>query len=207
MTASPPAVNGRQGRETRRSAADPNSTGASARRYHRAIDSGGAVTSVRGKAAWIVPAALVFACVAKAETQQVRAGCLPAETAFELTPANQMKGAELRAFLPGKHVTAERRNTDGKSSRYGFEFRADGSLVFDCRNMSGQPCRNFTPGAGARDIGVWRIDGDQVVLQRTRFAAQGRKDGRVTFHRQGGVYAGGRTSAPHFCLAGPILLE
>lgn len=149
----------------------------------------------------------LLAFATSAEAQQARASCRIAESPFDLTLANQIKGGQLRAFLSGKRLVAQRLDNDGASTRYGFEFRPDGSLVFTCHNVNRQPCFNFTPGGAARDIGVWRVEGDVLVLQRTRFAAQGRADGRVTFHRQGGIYVGGRTNAPHFCLAGPLLVE
>ena len=162
---------------------------------------------MRCRIARLLTAAAILACCTPAEAQQNRAGCLVPDAPFELTPANRVNGTQLRALLSGKRVVAQRRNNSSPSSRYGFEFRADGSLVFTCQVLNGEPCGFFTPGGSGRDIGVWRIEGDQLVLQRTRFAAQGRIDGRVTLHRQGNVYAGGRTSAPHFCLAGPLVVE
>jgi hypothetical protein len=156
----------------------------------------------------VVAAVLLAGSAAAGAQQRSGGGCRAGEPPFELTPANQIKGAELRTLLPGKRLFAERQMNDRKrANRFGFEFRADGSLVFTCRGAGGQACPQFTPGTGGRDVGVWRIEGDQIVLQRTRFAEQGRVDGRVTLHRKGGTYAGGRTSAPHFCLPGLIIVE
>ena len=48
-----------------------------------------------------------------------------------------------------------------------------------------EPCRGFNrgnPQAPDRDVGVWQIETDQLVLQRTRFSAEGRDEGRFTLH-------------------------
>ncbi len=141
---------------------------------------------------------------------QNRGGCAVGRPPFATTPANQIGGAELKALLPGARLIAMRLDSNRNETRYGFEFRADGSLVFTCHTLSGSTCTNFNPAnpsARGRDIGVWRIESDVVVVQRTRFAEAGRQDGRVTLHRQGNVYAGARTVGPHFCLPGLVMLE
>lgn len=162
-----------------------------------------AITSVKTGCLVILLSALAAA------NASAQGRCQAGQPPFATTAANRMKGAELRDWLPGKRIVAERLNSSGKRvNRRVYEFRADGSILITCTGPRGEPCTRFNPSSGvSRDVGVWKIDGDALVLNRTQFAEDGRSEARVTLHRQGSVYAAAPAGGPHFCLPGLIVVE
>ncbi len=154
---------------------------------------------------WIAAAAFLLGGAPAAAQQQGR--CQVADPPFQTTAANRVPGKELREWLPGKKIYVERRGAQ-RVNRYGFSFRSDGSVSFSCTTANGRPCGRFNADSpAARDIGVWKLEGDVLVVTRTQFAQDGRGEGRVTIHRDGGRYAAARGGGPHLCLPGPLIIE
>lgn len=152
----------------------------------------------------------VLALAAAPAHAQQRARCKPLPPPFATNAANQIKGEALQRRLTGKTMTLTRPAIrPGVQTQFRFEFRADGSIVMTCRlrrgaGGEGRPCGAFGPsGSGGRDVGVWRVEGDQVVIQRTRFAGQ---EGRITLHAEGNLLAV-RRIAGAVCLPGAVTLE
>ena len=56
-------------------------------------------------------------------------------------------------------------------------------------------------------MGVWRVDGDRLVIQRTRSAAEGREEGTFSLHKRDGVVVARSLSGPRFCLPGIVKFE
>ena len=141
---------------------------------------------------------------------QPQARCKPRPPPFTTNAANQIKGEALRRRLTGKTMALMRPALrPGVQLQFRFEFRVDGSVVMTCRlrrgaGGQGRPCGAFGPeGSGGRDVGVWRIESDQVVIQRTRFAGQ---EGRIALHAHGSLLAV-RRIAGAVCLPGTVTLE
>lgn len=159
----------------------------------------------RRRAHWIAAALFLLGGVPAAAQQQGR--CQVADPPFQATSANRMTGKELREWLPGKRIVAERQGAQ-RVNRYSFLFRSDGSVLFSCVSANGRPCVRYNSDSpAARDIGVWKLEGDVLVLTRTQFSQDGRSEGRVTFHRDGGRIAAARGGGPHLCLPGLLIIE
>ncbi|MGH7006269.1 MAG: hypothetical protein ACREIP_20170 [Alphaproteobacteria bacterium] len=131
-----------------------------------------------------------------------------------------MKGAALSERISGKSLVVERTGSgsgEGRLLRFSFHFRSDGSVEIRCESRpmqassgSWRGCRQFNPGntaAPERDLGTWRIEADQLIMQRLRTAAEGREEGRFTFHAQGEVVAARRLTGSAFCVPGIVRLE
>ena len=52
-----------------------------------------------------------------------------------------------------------------------------------------------------------QIGADQLVLQRTRFSAEGRDEGPFTMHTETGVTVAQRLSGAHLCSRGVVEFE
>jgi len=168
-----------------------------------------------GTFAWMLALALLaWSHEPYAQADRDRRRCLASDPPFATSLANQIKGPEISRMLADKSIVALRRSVGGGApeleGRFGFAFRADGSVLFTCQTHRGpgapwEPCRAFNPDtAGSRDVGVWRVEGDVLIVQRTRF---GESEARVTLHRQGNVYAFARLTTAHLCLPGPITVQ
>jgi hypothetical protein len=164
-------------------------------------------------------AALVLAAGAGAgrAQQQGEPGCVAETLPFAANTANQLKGEALSGPLGSKTLVALRTRTGrgARKLRFKFTLRPDGSAVILCEGRpdeagAWQPCRQFNPEstrAPGRDLGIWRIEADQLVFQRIRFSAAGRDEGRFTFHQANGVVEIRRLSGPGFCLPGAVTFE
>lgn len=141
--------------------------------------------------------------------------CRDAPAPFALSAGNQIKGSDLMRRLAGKTMVYTRPSVllSGAPgvAQYRIAFRDDGSMALACRVKPAQaqawrPCAVFGPKPGTvgdRDVGAWRVEGDQLVWQRTRF---GDAESRLAFHAQGDALAVRRIAgAP--CAQGPVSLE
>jgi len=142
--------------------------------------------------------------------------CLPEAPPFAATPDNQLKGEALSALF-GKTLVVTRKQSGpvARNARFRYEFRSDGSVSIRCEVQPGgggawRPCPRYNPDsqvAPDRDLGTWRIEADAFVFQRVRYSAEGRGEGRFTFHRAGGVFAIRHVAGTHFCLPGPVQFQ
>ncbi len=144
-----------------------------------------------------------------------RARCRSAPAPFALTAENQIKGKALLGRLAGRTLVYTRPSVllSGAPgvAQYRLQFRDDGSMAMECRvrpahAAAWRRCAVFGPrpgAAGDRDVGTWRIENDQLVLQRTRF---GEAESRMTLHARGGALAVRRIAGTH-CMQGPVSLQ
>ncbi len=137
---------------------------------------------------------------------------------FALTDANQLKATALRKRVGDKTIVYTRLQTGANFEggvSYRIQLRADGSLRMRCEQKAASaerwsPCRGLNesnPRARDRDVGVWRVEGGDLVLQRTALEALGREEARVALHEANGMFAARGVRGPHFCLPGPIGIE
>jgi hypothetical protein len=151
-----------------------------------------------------------------AAQERRRAPCREAPAPFALSADNQIKGSALHDRLAGKTLVFTRPATGPRGGpgemQFRIEFRGDGSTVLGCRRRRANesawsPCQQFGPEGGQtgdRDVGVWRLEGDQLVLQRTRF---GIEESRVTLHAAQGAALAVRRISGAPCMPGPVMLE
>ncbi|HEY7610652.1 MAG TPA: hypothetical protein VIF14_15590 [Alphaproteobacteria bacterium] len=159
----------------------------------------------------------VLAASAGSGRAEQQAACIPEAPPFAAAPANQLKGEALSGPIAAKTLVVVRKQSGpaARTIRLHFQFRADGSALIRCEvhlreGALWRPCPRFNPGspnAADRDVGIWRIEADQLLLQRVRFSAEGRDEGRFTFHGANGVIGIRRESGPHFCLPGVAKFE
>lgn len=140
--------------------------------------------------------------------QPEQRNCKPLAPPFAANDANQLKKPALGERVTGKTLVFKRPTVRaGVTALFRFEFRRDGTVVMTCRarrgEAAGRPCRGFGPGTSGRDVGVWRVDDDQIAIKRTRFAEL---ESRITLHTQGSRLAVRRVAGAH-CLPGPVTLE
>ena len=140
--------------------------------------------------------------------QPEQRNCKPLAPPFATNDANQLKKPALGERVTGKALVFRRPTVRaGVTAHFRFEFRGDGTVVMTCRarrgEAPGRPCRGFGPGTSGRDVGVWRIENDQIALKRTRFAEL---ESRVALHARGNMLAVRRIAGAH-CMPGPATLE
>lgn len=164
--------------------------------------------------AWLIGIAAAAGAPGAAAQQAPQVRCGTPQPPFEANADNQLKGDVLQQRLSGKTLVFTRPTVGPAGrpfgqARFRIELRTDGSTQMTCkmrRNAGGgwQACQSVgTDGARDRDVGTWRIDGDQIVFQRTRF---GEQESRITLHAVGARLAARRiATAP--CLPGPATLE
>lgn len=140
-------------------------------------------------------------------------GALP----FAATEANRLSDADIHKTLAGKRLVYVRETIKppGQYINSYRELRSDGSVAHQCRNGPSaagpwRPCGAIGSEkksiAGARDVGVWSVNGRMLCTTPAAFGP--RAEGCFAIHRQGQILAAKQmTGSRTYCIEGAITAE
>lgn len=158
---------------------------------------------------------LLVPSLAGAQDTPAGARCRYEAPPFAASDANRLSDTALKQLLTGKTFVYVREHAvkAGTYVRLSRELRSDGSFASTCESSGSReggwkPCTSYGGAkqrvAGARDVGVWRIENRALCYIQAAF----KNDVCFAIHRQGSALAAKNISGPRTnCSEGPVTVQ